>query len=71
MCPQCRQPLAEDLAPSAVYCSHACRQRAYRERLARKAETERAALSEALRALEDSGTRSEVAAILSGALGAS
>lgn len=70
MCPTCRQPIASR-DPRAVYCSHACRQRAYRERQHAAAEAQREALTRALEALDSAGTRSEVAAILSGALRAS
>lgn len=63
MCPVCRTALPLDAAPSAVYCSGACRHRAHRAR-------RHGRLLEALHAAEEGRPSSEVADILRGLVSA-
>lgn len=70
-CRACGTPLPLDADPRAIYCSGACRARAYRARCARSTSREHAALTEALAAAESGARPPDLLAILRGALRAS
>lgn len=69
-CLHCGDALALDADPRSLYCTPACRHRAFRARRRAEARRRQAALSEALQAIESGAPRAHLVDVLTAALSA-